>query len=137
MKYSNNPFNIRYVKNTHWRGQIEPKNGFCQFDNLYHGVRAWMYLMCVSYLRHDRDMTLSQMIERYAPASDGNNTFSYQCQVYRYLRCAPNTPLRDIVANDKLLIRLGHIMSIVETGFDAEFATRVCIKVYKPEFPKL
>lgn len=50
MKYKNNPFNIRYNPENNWKGQIEPKNGFCQFSDIRYGFRA-AYIIIYNYSR--------------------------------------------------------------------------------------
>lgn len=75
-KYRNNPFNIRYDAGNNWRGQTEPKNGFCQFTELKYGVRA-AFLLVFNY-RNLHDATTPRDIIRYwAPREDGNNTSAY------------------------------------------------------------
>lgn len=74
MVYKNNPFNIRYNPANDWIGQIQPKNGFCQFNNLYNGYRAFARLM--SNYRRLGLCTIRAFIERYAPKSE-NNTEAY------------------------------------------------------------
>lgn len=70
----NNPFNIRYSKKNHWIGQKGQKRGFCEFDNLAHGVRA-AYVLLTNYIRRGVD-TPRKIISRYAPPSE-NPTQSY------------------------------------------------------------
>lgn len=75
-KYRNNPFNIRYKASNNWKGQTEPKNGFCQFSELKYGVRA-AFLLVFNY-RNLHDATTPRDIIRYwAPKEDGNDTSSY------------------------------------------------------------
>lgn len=69
----NNPLNIRSGAFT-WNGQVGQTNGFCVFDDVSSCVRAWLYLVFISYpkvLGHG--YTLRSFIERYCPVGDGNN----------------------------------------------------------------
>lgn len=75
MKYKNNPANIRYNSANNWLGQIEPKNGFCQFKDLEYGLRALMILIR-NYIVKYRKRSVSQIINRFAPVSE-NNTSAY------------------------------------------------------------
>lgn len=74
--YKNNPGNIRFSKQTHWKGQIGQKNGFCLFENMAYGIRAMAYLLMISYRRAHCD-SIASIINRYAPPKDHNNTESY------------------------------------------------------------
>ena len=75
MKYVNNPFNIRYNPRNQWKGQVDPKNGFCQFFSLYYGIRAAAYTVMVSY-RSKGIMSYAPIISRWAPSTE-NNTSAY------------------------------------------------------------
>lgn len=75
MKYKNNPANIRYNSANIWLGQIEPKNGFCQFKDMEYGLRALMFLIRNYIVKH-RKRSVSQIINRFAPVSE-NNTSAY------------------------------------------------------------
>lgn len=75
-KYRNNPFNIRYNASNNWKGQTEPKNGFCTFSDMKYGVRA-AFLLVYNY-RNLHDATTPRDIIRYwAPKEDGNDTSAY------------------------------------------------------------
>lgn len=73
MKYQNNPLNIRYVPSNTWVGQIQPKQGFCQFDTLEHGIRAAVILICKSYAKKGIHK-VSDIINRFAPPFENNTT---------------------------------------------------------------
>lgn len=74
MKYRNNPLNIRYNSANNWQGQLRPKNGFCQFSDLYHGFRAGVRLI-IRY-RSFGVKTIERIIGRFAPPSE-NKTEQY------------------------------------------------------------
>jgi hypothetical protein len=76
MKYKNNPLNIRGKKTNTWVGQSGVRKGFCEFSSLEYGVRAAAYLIMMSY-RRAHCTTVRNIIYRWAPPADHNNTESY------------------------------------------------------------
>lgn len=69
----NNPLNIRSGAFT-WKGQVGKSKGFCVFDDVSSCVRAWLYLVFISYPKAlGNGYTLRSFIERYCPAGDGSN----------------------------------------------------------------
>lgn len=73
---NNNPANIRV--GCHWKGLVEnPKDKeFCQFNLMIWGVRALIVTLrtyVVKYKLH----TIRDIITRWAPPSDGNDTERY------------------------------------------------------------
>lgn len=84
----NNPGNIRYNEHNRFLGLVGKENGFCKFESPVYGVRA----VCVvlrNYMRRNI-RTISAIIDRYAPASDGNNTTAYIDYVSKRLAHAIN-----------------------------------------------
>ena len=75
MTYKNNPFNIRYNPDNKWKGQIEPKNGFCQFSDLKYGYRA-AFILIFNYKNLHEAETPRQIITTWAPPEE-NNTSHY------------------------------------------------------------
>lgn len=83
---SNNPFNIRFVKQNCWRGQIgKTSSGFCRFSTLYYGCRAFAVLF-KNFIK--RGYTVADFINRYAPPSE-NHTNVYISYVCSQLDCEP------------------------------------------------
>lgn len=72
---NNNPGNIEASKSNPWEGQIGSDGRFATFATPEHGIRALGKNM-LSYQRQGYD-TVSEIVNRYAPASDGNNTDAY------------------------------------------------------------
>lgn len=72
MRYSNNPGNLRYSARNNWLGQIQSKNGFCQFSAMRFGLRALCLTLLSYYTRHGL-RTIEEVINRYCPAGDGDN----------------------------------------------------------------
>ena len=74
---NNNPLNLRKTKEP-WRGKVIPGTDpdFEQFDNMYNGIRAGMRNIQTMYLVHGCH-AVEDIIRRWAPASDGNDTEAY------------------------------------------------------------
>lgn len=67
-----NPFNLRHVDGQTWLGEVgHDKDGFCVFDNMFHGIRAGCKLI-VNYVEKFGLITPSQIIGRFAPSSENN-----------------------------------------------------------------
>ena len=87
---NNNPFNI-VRSSSRWLGKVDSTDKkFEQFSNMEYGVRAGVLLLR-NYIRKSRDSvsrvpinTLSRIINRFAPCSDGNDTESYISFVQQY-----------------------------------------------------
>lgn len=77
----NNPLNIRYNPANKWLGQLEPFNGFCQFEKISLGFRAAAKVIC-TYISKGHCNVLD-IIYRFAPPTE-NDTESY----YRHVRSA-------------------------------------------------
>lgn len=75
-KYRNNPYNLRYDVSNLWKGQMDPKNGFCQFKTLEYGVRA-AFITIFNYGNLHNLKTPREIINRWAPPEDGNDTKTY------------------------------------------------------------
>lgn len=73
---NNNPANIR--KGCCWKGLVEwpTDKQFCQFTTMTWGVRALLLTLHTYVVRH-KLRTISQLISRWAPPQDGNNTRRY------------------------------------------------------------
>lgn len=74
---NNNPGNIRSVPGISWLGQIAGKDqSFATFDSSENGIRALVKLLR-NYQRVHGLKTVRQIIARYAPPADNNNTSAY------------------------------------------------------------
>lgn len=80
-----NPFNIR--RGSKWKGLCDKQTDdqFCQFEQISYAVRAFLILMR-TYVTKRNVRTLRQFVNRYAPASDGNNVETYCAYVLNDLR---------------------------------------------------
>ncbi|RYM69613.1 hypothetical protein [Serratia liquefaciens] len=72
---NNNPGNIEDSSANPWEGQAGSDGRFAKFETPEHGIRA-LGKNLLSYQRQGYD-TVSEIVNRWAPASDGNNTDAY------------------------------------------------------------
>ncbi|MDD9238382.1 hypothetical protein PVM11_05585 [Enterobacter roggenkampii] len=72
---NNNPGNLEYSKTNPWIGQTGDDGRFAKFETPEHGIRA-LGRNLLSYQRQGID-TVSDIINRWAPPSDNNNTEAY------------------------------------------------------------
>lgn len=84
----NNPFNIRYQKQNHWKGQMGRTGAFVNFSCRQYGIRAAAYLLTWSYRRIGID-TIDGIINRFAPPVENETQryITYVCnksQIDRY-----------------------------------------------------
>lgn len=73
---NNNPANIR--RGCNWKGLAETQTDrdFCQFVTMTWGVRALLVTLRTYVVKHHLH-TVREIITRWAPPSDGNNTEKY------------------------------------------------------------
>lgn len=73
---NNNPANIR--RGCTWKGLVEKQTDreFCQFVTMTWGVRALLVTLRTYVVKHHLH-TVREIITRWAPPSDGNNTEKY------------------------------------------------------------
>lgn len=73
---NNNPANIR--RGCKWKGLAKPQTDreFCQFISMTWGVRALLVTLRTYVVKHHLH-TAREIITRWAPPSDGNNTEAY------------------------------------------------------------
>lgn len=87
---NNNPGNIEAGSNS-WDGQAGSDGRFAKFVTPEHGIRA-LGKNLLSYQRQGYD-TVSEIVNRWAPASDGNNTEAYIATLCKKLNVTPNDQL--------------------------------------------
>jgi len=108
----NNPYNIRPIGTAvNFNGVTGQKEGFrgdksigyfLVFDELNNGIRAGMKNLVNGYFKKDIN-TVSSIISRYAPSSDGNNTTNYINGVVTAMQSAlVGTSYEKMTANTKL-----------------------------------
>lgn len=73
---NNNPANIR--RGCNWKGltKTQTDREFCQFTTMTWGVRALLITLRTYVVKHHLH-TVREIITRWAPPSDGNNTEKY------------------------------------------------------------
>lgn len=87
---NNNPGNIEAGSNS-WDGQAGSDGRFAKFVTPEHGIRA-LGKNLLSYQRQGYD-TVREIVNRWAPASDGNNTEAYIAALCKKLNVTPNDQL--------------------------------------------
>lgn len=88
---NNNPGNLEYSKTNPWVGQTGDDGRFAKFETPEHGIRA-LGRNLMSYQRQGID-TVSEIINRWAPPTDNNDTTSYIKSVCEKLGVAADEPL--------------------------------------------
>lgn len=71
----NNPGNLRPGALA-WQGELMPENNYCVFDTPENGIRA-MAKNLLAYQSKHYCKTIRQIINRWAPPSDNNDTEAY------------------------------------------------------------
>jgi len=110
---NNNPLNIR-ISDNDWKGKALVNNDgtFEQFVSMYYGFRAAL-LTIETYILEHRCNTLRTIINRWAPASDGNNTEKYIIFVCGKTGIGGNEPISN---KDKRLKDIVWAMAQMESG---------------------
>ncbi|MBX8878329.1 hypothetical protein HCH41_05055 [Enterobacter ludwigii] len=88
---NNNPGNIEYSKTNPWVGQTGDDGRFAKFETPEHGIRA-LGRNLLSYQRQGID-TVSDIVEKWAPEKDGNDTVAYIKAVCAQLGVTPDQQL--------------------------------------------
>lgn len=87
---NNNPGNIR-ISDNNWEGQVGDDGEFVRFASPEHGVRA-LGKNLITY-RNKGVVTINQIISRWAPKKDGNDTEGYIKFVSGKMGIDPNVPI--------------------------------------------
>ncbi|MDR1198798.1 MAG: structural protein P5 [Prevotellaceae bacterium] len=118
---NNNPGNIR-ISATKYEGEIQPSRDmlFKQFTELQFGYRAMFVLLLYTYQKKYGLQTIREMIMRYAPPLDNNNTAGYISTVSKMSGVDADTPIT--ATNKDVMIPIAAAMSRVENGVDADIA---------------
>lgn len=88
---NNNPGNLEYSKTNPWVGQNGDDGRFAKFETPEHGIRA-LGRNLLSYQRQGID-TVSDIINRWAPPDDNNDTSAYIKAVCAQLGVTADQPL--------------------------------------------
>ncbi|HAG0017549.1 TPA: hypothetical protein G8O67_004935 [Salmonella enterica] len=85
---NNNPGNLEYSAQG-WDGELTPDGKFSRFDTPEHGIRALAKNMRTYQSKHDLN-TVAQMISKFAPPKDHNDTPTYIKAVAGMMGVDPN-----------------------------------------------
>ncbi|EAM6080670.1 hypothetical protein CDJ04_07120 [Salmonella enterica] len=85
---NNNPGNLEYSAQG-WDGELTPDGKFSRFDTPEHGIRALAKNMRTYQNKHDLN-TVAQMISKFAPPEDHNDTPTYIKAVAGMMGVDPN-----------------------------------------------
>lgn len=108
-----NFMNIR-TSRSNWKGKVGVTRGFVDFDSDESCLRAW-YLILQSYIRRNPSINVRQMLETYAPASDGNNVDAY-CRYVCSGSFDDDAPLKSL--SFRAWVWLAYRMACMEVGSD-------------------
>lgn len=115
---NNNPGNIDYKKNNHWKGQLmyDPSidSRFCRFETVEYGIRT-LILLLHTYQRKYGLTTVSQIIGRWAPINE-NNTMIYIQSVADEL----GVSLKETIELNNKIVAISLVKAIIrhENGFE-------------------
>lgn len=128
---NNNPANIR--RGCCWKGLVEwpTDKAFCQFTTMTWGVRALLVTLR-TYVVVYRLHTVPEIISRWAPPQDGNNTkryIEYVEQVVRQIDVPIRLSLKvmdfkpEFQHDECLLYLIAKAMCKMESGYNLEYDT--------------
>lgn len=126
---NNNPANIR--RGCNWKGLIRQQKDkeFCQFVSMSWGIRA-LLITLRTYVKKHHLHTVREIITRWAPPSDGNNTEAYIKFVEKEINelDAPiSLTLQDYVFCEKyqhsecVLFIIARAMCKIESGYNLKY----------------
>lgn len=126
---NNNPANIR--RGCNWRGLANKQtdSAFCQFESMVWGVRALLVTLRTYVVKHKR-RTIPQIVERWAPPQDGNDTKRYIQYVEQAVKVvnSPVTLSLQVIDFDRryqhdecLLYLIAKAMCKMESGYNLEY----------------
>ncbi len=110
---NNNPLNIR-ISRDNWLGKILPNSdgSFEQFSDIKYGYRAAIKTLRQYYYKHGL-RTIRQMVNRWAPASDGNNPTTYAANVAQRAGIPAD---QQIAFDEDTITKIVYGMAISECG---------------------
>lgn len=108
----NNPFNLRATKDK-WKGRIGEDSGFCVFDSVKHGARAY-FITLLSYARSGVE-DIRGMVYRYAPPSE-NHTENYLHFIVIEGDVRPDESLMEVLKDRDKAVFLAQAMWRFENG---------------------
>ena len=127
---NHNPLNIRCNEHSTWVGQNGNDGAFCVFTSMEYGYRAAFRLLKV-YATKYQLYSPCQIIPRWAPESDGNNTVAYIRSVCNWVHLSPDDALAfgsKVEKEADLCIEFVRAMASVENGMSPERIDRKVIE---------
>ena len=121
---NNNPLNIRYNTGNCWVGQTGTDGQFCKFSAPKFGVRAAVKIL-QKYAGHDSKASILEIINKWAPRSDGNNTDTYIETVCKEMNMRPTDTID--IRKGGTVVRFLYSMAKVECTEEALKAAHVGI----------
>lgn len=106
-----NPLNIRYNPRNNWVGQTGNDGQFCKFSAPKYGIRAAVKIL-QRYAGKDGKTTVLEIINKWAPQADGNETVIYIAIVCENMAIKPTDTI-DVHQRDTV-VRLLYYMAQVE-----------------------
>ena len=130
---NNNPANIR--RGCNWKGlaKVQTDKEFCQFKTMTWGVRALLVTLRTYVVKHHLH-TVREIINRWAPPSDGNNTEAYIKFVEREIN-ELNAPIslslqeydfyREYQHEECILFIMAKAMCKIESGYSLMYVSYI------------
>ena len=114
---NNNPLNIRRTKTSSWAGMcdVQTDKSFCQFTKMRYGWRAAFMLLKLYYAQRKLH-TIRQIVNRWAPPTDGNATEAYITRVCAYSGIGPDAALLYLTDDSMAWLKIAMAMFAVECG---------------------
>ena len=114
---NHNPLNIRRSKDQ-WKGlaEVQTDRAFCQFKSLEYGWRAAFVLLTRTYYHKYRLYTIRDIVSRWAPETDHNDTAAYIANVSKLTGIGPDEPIGIPLERPARWMMLGAAMAVQENG---------------------
>jgi hypothetical protein len=112
-----NPLNIRRTKDQ-WKGLAEAQTdrAFCQFKTMEYGWRAAFHLLTRTYYHKYRLYTIRDIVSKWAPESDHNDTTAYIANVSELTGIDPDEPIGIPLEKPARWMMVGAAMAVQENG---------------------
>ena len=112
-----NPLNIRRTKDQ-WKGlaEVQTDRTFCQFKTMEYGWRAAFHLLTRTYYHKYRLYTIKDIVSKWAPESDHNDTTAYIANVSELTGIDPDEPIGIPLEKPARWMMVGAAMAVQENG---------------------
>ena len=112
-----NPLNIRRTKDQ-WKGlaEVQTDRVFCQFKTLEYGWRAAFHLLTRTYYHKYRLYTIRDIVSKWAPESDHNDTTAYIANVSELTGIDPDESIGIPLEKPARWMMVGAAMAVQEKG---------------------